>query len=586
VKEEVTAYCVKHRLKVPNRYTTVQPSGSKSLLTGASAGWHLPKASVYIRRMTFDRDNPIALACMDYGYNVIPGQSDKDENGNLLTDPFDPRCTEWLVEMPFKCGWADIPGCSEIDISKFSVAAQYDFYMQVQQHYTKHNCFSGDTEFWTSEGIKKFTDFQPGEVVKVLNKDGFWGDAEIVRTEDKRDLYKITLTQGSTKKKKEIIATGCHRFPTRRSSGGNSKLFVKTTVELTPGVRLVTNEKRYPILLDRRGIQNGIVHGDGSLAHQGKKSQIYLCHDKRELKTYFDKEGIERDDLNQTQLHCLDADLKSIPSPDCSQEYLAGFIAGLIATDGNISGSTITISTSNVLLLEFLKQQLPRLGILITGEYLSTCGGYENSKPSHQIRLSKETVPSQLFLRTFHKGILFSKEPQPRQWRVVSVEKLETQDYAWCVMEKETNHFTLTDNILVMNTSATLELREAEIPILSELIHNTIQNDEGYISAALLARFDSLETFPRMPFEPITLETYNKLYQEVLDRRKSDDFIALLAQYDQKAVEAFNQGAAGCDSDKCLMPEIKPVNNGNVYFEPVDTVARGLLIPEDLEQVE
>jgi ribonucleotide reductase class II len=221
---------------------------SKSLLTGASCGWHPPKAAVYIRRMTFDRDNPIALACMDYGYNVIPGQSDKDENGNLLTDPHDPRCTEWLVEMPFKCGWADIPGCSEIDISKFSVAAQYDFYMQVQRYYAGHN------------------------------------------------------------------------------------------------------------------------------------------------------------------------------------------------------------------------------------------------------------------------------------------------------------------------VSATLELREAEIPILSKLIHNTIQNDEGYISAALLARFDSLETFPRMPFEPITLETYNKLFQDVLNRRKSDDFVALLAQYDQKAVEAFNQGAAGCDSDKCLMPEVKPTN--------------------------
>jgi ribonucleotide reductase class II len=274
VKEEVTAYCSKHGLKVPNRYTTCQPAGSKSLLTGASAGWHPPKAGVYIRRMTFDRDNPIALACMDYGYNVIPGQSDKDENGNLLTDPFDPRCTEWLVEMPFKCSWADIPGCSEIDISKFSVAAQYDFYMQVQRYYAGHN------------------------------------------------------------------------------------------------------------------------------------------------------------------------------------------------------------------------------------------------------------------------------------------------------------------------VSATLEMRQHEIPILSELIHNTIQNDEGYISAALLARFDSLETFPRMPFEPITLETYNKLYQEVLDRRKSDDFVALLAQYDQKAVEAFNQGAAGCDSDKCLMPEAKPLQNGKTpYFEPVDSV-KSLIIPEELEQVE
>jgi ribonucleotide reductase class II len=70
---------------------------------------------------------------------VVPSQSDKDENGNLLNDPFDPRCTEWLIEIPVAVSWADLPGVSAIDISKFSAAAQFDFYMQVQRHYTTHN---------------------------------------------------------------------------------------------------------------------------------------------------------------------------------------------------------------------------------------------------------------------------------------------------------------------------------------------------------------------------------------------------------------------------------------------------------------
>ena len=46
------------------------------------------------------------------------------------------------------------------------------------------------------------------------------------------------------------------------------------------------------------------------------------------------------------------------------------------------------------------------------------------------------------------------------------------------------------------NTSATIEFREPEIEFLAERIHQAIQNDEGYISAALLARFDDLQTFP------------------------------------------------------------------------------------------
>jgi ribonucleotide reductase, class II len=139
VHQTVKDYCQRHNLKCPNRCTTVQPSGSKSLLTGASPGWHPPKAQRFIRRITFAKNDPVALACIDYGYSVVPSQSDKDEHGNLLTDPFDPRCTEWLVEIPVAVSWADLDGADQIDISKFSALAQFDFYMQVQQYYTRHN---------------------------------------------------------------------------------------------------------------------------------------------------------------------------------------------------------------------------------------------------------------------------------------------------------------------------------------------------------------------------------------------------------------------------------------------------------------
>ncbi|MEW5856362.1 MAG: ribonucleoside-triphosphate reductase, adenosylcobalamin-dependent, partial [Cyanobacteriota bacterium] len=123
----------------PNRCTTVQPSGTKSLLTGASPGWHPPKAQRFLRRITFRKNDPVALACIDYGYNVIPSQSDKDENGNLLNDPFDPRCSEWLVEIPVAVAWADLPGADQIEIGKFNAIAQMDFYMQVQKFFVRHN---------------------------------------------------------------------------------------------------------------------------------------------------------------------------------------------------------------------------------------------------------------------------------------------------------------------------------------------------------------------------------------------------------------------------------------------------------------
>jgi ribonucleotide reductase, class II len=139
VHEQVWAYCDKHGIKRPNRCTTTQPAGTKSLLTGASPGWHPPKAQRFIRRITFRKNDPVALACIEYGYSAIPSQSDKDENGNLLNDPFDPRCTEWLIEIPVAVSWADIPGADQVEISKFDAMSQMDFYMQVQSCYTAHN---------------------------------------------------------------------------------------------------------------------------------------------------------------------------------------------------------------------------------------------------------------------------------------------------------------------------------------------------------------------------------------------------------------------------------------------------------------
>ncbi|KGG12569.1 MULTISPECIES: ribonucleoside-triphosphate reductase, adenosylcobalamin-dependent [Prochlorococcus] len=150
VNETVWNYCDRHSLRRPNRCTTVQPAGTKSLLTGAAPGWHPPKAQRFIRRITFRKSDPVAMACMDYGYTIVPSQSDKDENGRLLNDPFDPKCTEWLVEIPTEVSWANIPGADEIEINNFSALAQFDFYMQVQSNYTDHNT-SATIEFREEE---------------------------------------------------------------------------------------------------------------------------------------------------------------------------------------------------------------------------------------------------------------------------------------------------------------------------------------------------------------------------------------------------------------------------------------------------
>ena len=135
----VKSYCETHGLRIPNRITTVQPAGTKSLLTGASSGWHPPKAARFIRRITLGKTDPLVPALLEYGFNIIPAQSARDDEGNLLDDINDPRVHEVLVEIPTEVSWANLPGCDQFDLNKLPIEAQFGLYMAVQQKYADHN---------------------------------------------------------------------------------------------------------------------------------------------------------------------------------------------------------------------------------------------------------------------------------------------------------------------------------------------------------------------------------------------------------------------------------------------------------------
>ena len=149
VKDKLAEYCDRHNLKSPNRYTTIQPSGTKSLLTGSSPGWHPPFAAYWIRRIKFVKNDPVAKACIDYGYKVVPGQNDTDSDGNLLTDIDHPNCSEWLVEIPCAASWNVDTTLLPRSLS-FPATALFDFYMNAQRFYTTHNT-SGTIPFSEEE---------------------------------------------------------------------------------------------------------------------------------------------------------------------------------------------------------------------------------------------------------------------------------------------------------------------------------------------------------------------------------------------------------------------------------------------------
>ncbi len=201
VNTTVWDYCDRHGLRRPNRCTTVQPAGTKSLLTGAAPGWHPPKAQRFLRRITFRKNDPVAMACMDYGYTVVPSQSDKDEDGRLLNNPFDPRCTEWLVEIPTEVSWANLPGADSVDINNFSALAQFDFYMQVQSNYTEHNT-SATIEFRESE----IEDLADAIHRAINNNEGYISAALLARFDANATFPRLPFEPINAQKYEELQA--------------------------------------------------------------------------------------------------------------------------------------------------------------------------------------------------------------------------------------------------------------------------------------------------------------------------------------------------------------------------------------------
>lgn len=181
----------------------IKSHNSMTLLTGVGCnGHHPPKSWRYIRRMTFGAGDPIALAALDYGYSVVPGQSDKDENGRLLDDPFDPRCTEWLIEVPVEEEIVHLfPDAAEVDPSQFSALAQFDWAMQVQNHYVKHNV-SQTLEFRQNE-IPELSERIHGA---IQNDEGYISAALLARFDDNQTFPRLPFEPVSKERYEELVA--------------------------------------------------------------------------------------------------------------------------------------------------------------------------------------------------------------------------------------------------------------------------------------------------------------------------------------------------------------------------------------------
>lgn len=308
------------------------------------------------------------------------------------------------------------------------------------------NCFSADTEFVTSQGIKKFADFNDGDTVVIKGADSWKGAT--VKQFGEQDLVELRVLRGM-KGSSTIRTTPNHRWIVCDKYGRGNK--IKLTSELQAGDYLKktsTKTNMHNLKMCKVGIQHGLVFGDGHYNKNAKCCAFVPCGDAREeyIKLFHETEVA-------TEISGLPYNWKELPSFDYNKHYIYGFMAGWFAADGSVSknGGLILCNKSRETLM-YAKGLLAKLDIYCGDPILNREISPFDGSPStlYKLTIFRENVNSDFLLLAKHKKN-WKEYSRRLNWRVESVGPVVSREKVWCVVEPENEEFALSNGILTKN---------------------------------------------------------------------------------------------------------------------------------------
>lgn len=310
---------------------------------------------------------------------------------------------------------------------------------------TLHNCFSADTEFVTSCGVKKFSDFHDGDNVVVLDKDGMWRNAT-VKQFGKQEMYDITFQ--STRRTKTVTCTKNHRWilndgsVTTNLKIGDSLIGLK---DMSCTYKTETYDECNLFAL-------GFLIGDGCDHNSANYYQVRLCGHKIEYADIFKKAGYKIGNIGDTN------DLIAYKTGIIKQDFInskawkymdrksrALLFLGLYAADGAVNANKIC--TTDERIAEFIRDN-------------SCLCGYHITSETTEIRDTNYKKDSKLIVFRFSRH-----QPMNQLWKVKSIvphynyhyenrgnkKEENTPINAWCIVEPVTHSFTLSNGMVTGN---------------------------------------------------------------------------------------------------------------------------------------
>lgn len=298
-----------------------------------------------------------------------------------------------------------------------------------------HNCFSGDTKFLTKDyGLKRFNEFNDGELVTVLNKNGKWVEATVNKY-GKQVMYDVTLSNGNSKDV-VITCTKNHRWVLKDGS---------ETTDLKIGDTLYPLQymKDVVIMETKRDYEMfcfGFIIGDGNNVKDDYLS-IRLCGDKNAYANTFrcaeyscrqvvegDHVFIKRSDYNKQEF------LQAKAWRYLNSRDKALLFRGLYCADGCTDRNMFATSNSDI--VELVKE-------------CSYLEGYHISSIKKIIHNTNFKENATLYEIRFRQHNSLNK-----CWKVKDIclhDKYGRKQEAWCVNVPDTHTFTLEYGIVTGN---------------------------------------------------------------------------------------------------------------------------------------
>lgn len=310
-----------------------------------------------------------------------------------------------------------------------------------------YNCLHKDTEFVTSDGVKKFSDFKNGDIIKVLTHTGKWKTAT-VKSYGTQKMQEITFRRAQ--KDFSVKATKNHRWILHDGT---------ETVDLKVGDRTIKpintfGEFEYDSAtpFERLYWCYGFIYGDGTRVKDKNGNHAYsmvrLCGDDAKFVNRFEEMG-----FSSTSSLSLKGDimiytgkyLKTAPDPkNDSAELIRAFVAGYLQADGaknnNPSGAKYkSIQSSERDHIEFIRKCFPIAGVWIISEKELTgqVTNYGTRPYTIWFKIS-DTMGSK-----FNSG-----------WTVVNIEDSDF-DEVWCLEVEDDKSFILPNGIITGNCCTT-----------------------------------------------------------------------------------------------------------------------------------